>query len=481
MSRNTAGSSIKGWAWIAALPLTTAGVVLASSGQPGLIALIAVCTVLYLVFSLACVREPMLLAAGLLLMLAALPPLYLTDTDWPFYASFLLLPIAPAVFLLRSSDLRLPPDPVAKGLIAFLSATLASVPFAWWISGTEGGLASVSRWLLLGHTAVVYALIRGSGRPKATATERRMPLILLVGAVCAASYGIVDFLWPIPLSHPSAEQLIWLEGAVVRRGQGPFYESSSFASFCGFFLVVGAAALLRKRHRYLSVSRTVLSVFVCVLGLAALLAFSRSAWAAILTALLVVAVTGRISRRLSRVPGVLLALVTPLLILWAVSPELWDYLLDARLGRLSDLLVDPDTATSGRFGTWLQVLSIMRDEPQFLVFGVGYKTLSTTPVFGAGIVTDNGYLSLLLETGIVGLAGFAWLSTAILRVFFRVARSPERLPAFWAMTILAIWCGELVLLLAADAHTYWRNLTILSGLMALTLNMAERAEHGRTP
>jgi hypothetical protein len=35
------------------------------------------------------------------------------------------------------------------------------------------------------------------------------------------------------------------------------------------------------------------------------------------------------------------------------------------------------------------------------------------------------------------------------------------------------WCGELVQLMAVDAYTFWRNISILTALVALTMNRAE--------
>jgi O-antigen ligase len=330
-------------------------------------------------------------------------------------------------------------------------------------------MSSLSRWLLLAHMAPVYYLIRGFSHLQSARTERRIYSLLLGGAVIAAIYGIVDFLWPIPLPHPSADQFIWLEGVVLRRAQGPFYESSNFANFCGFFLVAAAVAFLARKERYLGVPRSALVAFISILTLAVLVAFSRSIWASILAALFVSFALSRFVR-IPRAVAVLCAALVPLCLVWMFSPGLWDYLVSARIGRLFQILEDPNSATSGRFDTWIRVLSIMRDEPQYLFFGVGYKTLTVTRLFHGEMVTDNGYLSLLLETGIAGLAGFLIFSGAILRVFFRLARSAFDRPAFWATVLFSIWCGELVLLLAADAYTYWRNMSVFVALMALTLN-----------
>ena len=122
--------------------------------------------------------------------------------------------------------------------------------FAFWLSGTSTGLNSLSRWLLLSHAAPVYFLIRGFAPGKAGGPERGIFRLLLLGSVLSAAYGIIDFVWPIPLAHPAADQFIWLEGAVVRRAQGVFYESSNFANFCGFFLTAASAAFLGAQRAF---------------------------------------------------------------------------------------------------------------------------------------------------------------------------------------------------------------------------------------
>lgn len=463
--------------WILpALFACATGAALALFGKPVEFVVVLAGATVYLLFGLASIRHPLLLVTVMLLCLEVFPPFYFKGLDeTPIYVSFFLIPILLAVVVVRFPDMRLAWDPVGKGLAAFLAGTALSIPFAFWLSGTSTGLSSLSRWLLLSHAGPMYYLIRGCYRLQSGRTERRLFGLLVVGAVVSAVYGIIDFLWPIPLPHPSADQFIWLEGAIVRRAQGPFYESSNFANFCGFFLIAASAAFLGRRERYLGIPRSVLMVFISILSLGVVVSFSRSTWASVLTALFAVLVLSRFVK-LPRGVAVLCAVLVPLCFVWMFSPALWDYLVNARLGRLFEILEDPNSATSGRFDTWVRVLSIMRDEPQFLFFGIGYKTLTVTRLFHGEIVTDNGYLSLLLESGIAGLAGFALFSRVIFKTFRRLSRSVHDLPAFWATVIFSIWCGELVQLLAADAYTYWRNLAIFVALMALTLNLAERAD-----
>lgn len=470
------------WAWfIAALLTCAAGGVLAVSGHPIVFVVASAAAATYFLFAIVSICEPLILATGLLLVLEVFPPFYFPQlNETPIYASFLFLPIVLAVVIMRFPDIRWEWDPLSRGLVMFLAGIAASIPFAFWLSGTSAGMNSLSRWLLLCHAVPAYFLIRGCGHEGSGGTERRIFRLLLLGAVVSAAYGIVDFVWPIPLVHPAADQFIWLEGAIVRRAQGVFYESSNFANFCGFFLTATAAAFLARRERFLGVPRSLLILCISILSLAVLVAFSRSTWASVLTALLAAVMLGRFVR-VPRGIAVLAAILVPLCLLWIFSPDLWDYFVSGRMGRLFEILDDPNSATSGRFDTWVRVISILKENPRYLLFGIGYKTLTVTRIFHGEIVTDNGYLSLLLETGLAGLTGFCLWSGAILKVFFRLAHSVHEVTAFWATVLFSIWCGELVQLLAADATTYWRNIAVFTALMALTLNLAERDEPSAEP
>ena len=468
------------WLTIAAALAVTAGVIGTLSDISGELIAGTIVLIVYVLLAMAAIREPLIFVAVFLLVLELFPPLYFTRSgETPVYISFFLLPIAVAIVLARFPDIHFSWDPMAKGLMAFLVGTGFSLPFAWWLSGSAVAMEGLSRWFLLSQAALVYYLIRGCARLEATRTEQRTFQILFLGAVLTAAYGVIDFVWPIPLSqHPPAEQFIWLNSTVLRRAQGVFYESSNFANLCGFFLVAATTSFLSRRERYLGVHRSLLSLFMSVLSLAILLTFSRSTWISVIIAV-VVSVLVSPFVRIGRGALVFLALAVPLIMLWSYSAELWNYLVSARVGRLIDIFSDPNVATSGRFDTWIRVLSIMREHPQYLIFGIGYKTLPVTRLFHGEIITDNGYLSLLLETGISGLAGLLIFSYSILKTFLRLARSADDRLAFWSAVLFSIWCGELVQLLAADAYTYWRNIIILAALIALTANLAERAERRR--
>jgi O-antigen ligase len=367
-------------------------------------------------------------------------------------------------------------DPVGRGILAFLLGIGLSLPYAFILSGDKIGSESLFRWLMLAQMALVYWIIRTSC--SAAMCARIIPW-LAFAAVVTAAYGIFDFFWPVPLSHPAADQFIWLESATLRRAQGVFYESCNFANLCGFFLLATAGAVLTGREHLVRIRRIYLLLFVVVLVLAVLFAFSRSAWGAVMLSLLVLVLMAR-KARLGRALLFSAALGIPLLLVGMWAPQIWQYLVTVRIKDFSRILIDPDSVSSGRLSVWVRVISILCDNPQYLLFGIGYKTLPFTRLFHGEIITDNGYLSLLLETGILGLGGFLVFSSSVLRTFLSLARSAREAAAFWSAVLFSFWCGECVQMLAADAQTYWRNLIVFTALMACTLNLSENepGDHG---
>lgn len=416
------------------------------------------------------IRNPMVFVFTFLAVLILLPPFFFRRTgENPVFVSTLLAPVGLALLVARWQSWSRRLDSIGKGLLTFLVGIGLSLPFAFVLSGDKIGWESLFRWLMLAQMGLVYWIIRTNCSGAACA--RIIPW-LIIAAVIAAAYGIFDFFWPVPIPHPSADQYIWSESAVIRRAQGVFYESCNFANFCGFFLLVTAGAVLTGRERLLRIRKIYLLLFVVVLALAVLFAFSRSAWCSVLLSLSVLILASR-RARIGRTLLFSAALGIPLLLVGLWTPEIWHYLVAARIGSFSQILIDPDSVSSGRLSVWARVVSILFDNPQYLVFGIGYKTLPFTRLFHGEIITDNGYLSLLLETGILGLVGFLAFSRSVLGTFLGLARSARGAAAFWSALLFSLWCGEIVQMLAADAHTYWRNLIVYTALMACTLNMSE--------
>src|SRR5499426_388573 len=162
------------WSTIAATVAVTAGVIGSLSDVSVELTAGTIALVVYVLFAIAAIREPLIFVVVFLLVLELFPPLYFTSSgETPIYISFFLLPIAVAIVLTRFPDIHFSWDPVAKGLMLFLMGTAFSLPFAWWLSGSAVAMEGLSRWFLLSQAALVYYLIRGCARPEATRTEQR--------------------------------------------------------------------------------------------------------------------------------------------------------------------------------------------------------------------------------------------------------------------------------------------------------------------
>ena len=126
---------------------------------------------------------------------------------------------------------------------------------------------------------------------------------------------------------------------------------------------------------------------------------------------------------------------------------------------------------SGRVASWRTLLDWIAANPVQALVGIGYKTLPYTEYLGAPIVADNMYLSLLVETGIAGLAALIWLNVAIVKAAARAARSTDLRRAFCGLWMLCFWWGEAVQMASGDLLTYWRVLPVYFFVLALALRV----------
>src|SRR5574337_259110 len=157
-------------------------VALLSAQPPILLAVVG--GVVYLALAAVSFRQPLVFVAAFLAALVILPPFFLDSFgETPLYVSNLLLPIGLGITVARFPDFKFALDPVARGLGMFLGGLALSLPFAFWFSGVSVGMESLSRWLLLAQTALIYLLIRGGASVEERRSERWMFRLLLGAAV----------------------------------------------------------------------------------------------------------------------------------------------------------------------------------------------------------------------------------------------------------------------------------------------------------
>jgi len=284
-------------------------------------------------------------------------------------------------------------------------------------------------------------------------------------AVASAAFAILDFYYQFPAPAGFGPQFIWLDAGVFRRAQGIFYEASTLGNFCAFFLVMVGVAMVKRIG-----SRVALLAGGAILMTALILSYSRSCLLNLGLALTVLLVLER--RRINLWPVALVvgatgAAVTAIMVrFFPTYAELYW----TRLSGSLDLALESNAhLLSGRLESWQTLLRFLAEHPWHALIGVGYKTLPYSSITGQPIVADNMYLSILVETGVFGLAALIVLNWAILRAGYRAARSADAERSFYGTWIFCFWAGQAVQMFSADLLTFWRVLPVYFWVLAMAV------------
>jgi len=359
---------------------------------------------------------------------------------------------------LRHWTRRLPVPALA--LAAFTAALLLSIVPAALYSGPNIAFGSLLRVGLF--SIAVYVFFYSLAGPEQTDAESlRFTRFLFICASVAALFACVDFYLQLPAPAGFEAQYVWLDEGVFRRAQGLFYEASTLGNFCAFFLTMIAVALLRPR-RESPCSRILLLAGGALFAAALIFSYSRASVLNVvvaLTSLLFLRSVGRVRIWKPLCIGILVSALSGFavnLALPSFSASYW-----ARIANSFQYFwYSPDGILSGRLNSWTSVANYLSNQPWHAIFGVGYKTLAYSDVTGAPLIVDNTWLSLLAETGIIGLTAFVFLNVSILRYSYRAARSARSASSFFGEWIFCFWIGEMVQMMSGDLVTYWRVLPL---------------------
>ncbi len=395
-----------------------------------------------------------------------LPPLPIKLGDSGPHIALLFAAAGLLIGLLRLSEWRFQIDALSGTILALLAIVLASIAMALLYSGLSIAAASLARVFLLGISAYVFLYVRdGPGRMEAAQGFRWIRLLFWAAALTAL-FACVDFYYQFPAPAGYEQQFIWVATGVFRRAQGIFYEASTLGNFCTFFLVMIAVALFRPR-RTRALSPLAMLAGGAALATALVLSYSRGSLINLAVALAVLFwfYRDRIRWRAVAIGAGLFA--AGIAVLAVISPVFSG----AYWGRVAVsfqfLSESPNTILSGRVQSWQTLLQFLGTNPWHALLGVGYKTLPYSDFIGATAVGDNTYLTLLAETGILGLAAVFALNAAILVHAYRAARSQDDLRSFCGTWMLCFWAGQAVQMFSADLLTYWRVLPVYFFVLAL--------------
>jgi O-antigen ligase len=386
-----------------------------------------------------------------------------------FFFCSLLLP--PLPFPVGNSGVHLAPLVALVGLVGgregritrygnlpflfvlFLAVLTISVGFAAAYSGWRIALGSLARVFLFGIGVYVFCYAKVSDPVK-------FARFLFWVGLTGAAFACVDFYFQLPALARYAPQFVWLKHSVLRRAQGVFYEASTLGNFCAFFLVmILVASFPPKGERLLS--RFALILGALVFSAALILTSSRASVVTVVVAGCIFIWLRRLKLRVVAIAVCACLGAAALAVrvaLPAVSANYW-----SRMTLSTEHFWSyPNEVLSGRLTNWQALADFIGQHPWHLVFGIGYKTIPYTSYIGTRLVADNTYLSLLVETGIIGLTVFVFLNLAILRTAYRAARSGS----FFGTWIFCFWCGEMVQMLSGDLITYWRVLPVYFWVLA---------------
>jgi hypothetical protein len=388
-----------------------------------------------------------------------LPPLPAPIGNSGPHPSLLIAAVGLFAGVLWLGEWSIPANALTGAFAALFTVLLASVAQAALHSGAEAAAGSLARVALFGISVYVFFYTAYlSDRPGG------MSYLYWI-AIAAALFACVDFYFQFPAPAGYGPQFVWLDSGVYRRAQGLFYEAGTLGNFCTFFLTMIAVALSRPRAEA-PVSRKALLAGGVVFFAALVLSYSRGSVLNLLVALAVLVWLNRARVRWTRViPAVAVFGGAAALVTWRIFPAFAEMYWLRLSGTTEFFFSATEGVLSGRVASWRTLVEWLAANPWQALLGIGYKTLPYSDYLGMPVVADNMYLSLLVETGVFGLAALLWLSGAILRAGYKARAS------FCGTWILCFWAGQMAQMLSADVLTFWRVLPIYFWVLALAVRV----------
>jgi O-antigen ligase len=471
--------TVERFSWRAAWPALAigAGAAALAAVRPWWIGFAAAGAIAALALGWYLLAAPRRWLAALFFALMLLPPLPLDLGDTGPHPAIAFAALGLLAGLLRPDMWRLRWGAVESSLAALLLALTASLGFAAAYSGTAVAAASAARVMLFGIGVYVFVAAAHGPARASDAEAMRATRFLFYGAMAAAAFGCIDFLYQLPAPAGFEPQFLWLASGVYRRAQGLFYESSTLGNFCSFFLVLAGVSLAMPRERRIAPLPVVLAGAALFFS-ALLLSFSRASVAACAISLGVLAALERRRWfRKSALAALAAVAVIAIFAFAAVAPEVAQGYWGRVKVALESFQDAPDQALSGRLETWTRLAGFIAEHPWRTMFGLGYKTLPYTEHLGAPVIADNMYLSLLVETGVLGLVALAALNISILAASWRALRQGS-VHGKW---LFCFWMGESIQMLTGDILTYWRVLPLYFWVLAQVVRERTDADSADRP
>jgi O-antigen ligase len=398
-----------------------------------------------------------------------LPPLPIALGDSGPHPCLVIAALGLLAGLIRLADWRVPTSGLSRSILILFFVLSFSVSLAAIYSGVPVAMGTLARVMLFGISVYIFFYVTSGPSAPGQSRSLRMTRVLFLAGAASAAFACIDFYFQFPAPAGFGPQYVWLDSGVYRRAQGIFYEASTLGNFCAFFLVMIAVALIRPKKDS-PVARPVLLAGAAVFSAALVLSFSRASLLNVSIALATLLWLHRSRFRFRRFALVFLLAV-------AAGSALTYYLLPAftqlYVNRLSAsatyLFSSTEGVLSGRLSSWNALADFLRENPSYALLGIGYKTLPYSNFIGQVVVGDNMYLTMLVETGVIGLAALLALNATILRTAYRAARDASPQASFFGTWIFCFWMGQMFQMLSGDLLTYWRVLPFYFWALAVAV------------
>jgi O-antigen ligase len=343
-------------------------------------------------------------------------------------------------------------------LAAFMIAALLSLSM---IDEKRIALDCTVRWVRLASIVVTFYF--GLFMPVSGRQLNRVFVAYGIAGLLAIAIGVL--LYQLQIEIRDSQQKLWIDGGFQVRAGGLIGNSGAFGHLAATWCVtcIGALCILgRSRYRFVLAAAVLMVTLYTVY-----IASSRATMFHLVTALTAFALLVRMPLAwrkqlltLALVGGLALTLLVCLSQVMARPSAETSNVVASNLERFIPGWNGGDISefTSSRTDNWPEYVAMMSKS---WLIGTGYKT----GVRMHEDSPDNSYLSVMLETGMLG---FSCMSLFVISVLHRLATLYLRGDQY-AAVMIPVCIGQLTHCLTSDIYTFWITMPVVYLLLGFVI------------
>lgn len=354
------------------------------------------------------------------------------------------------IWMKNYNEGKLPFNKLLIPIITYILCMLLSLLFIYF-NNREFFLISFFKVVRFGETLfpVVYMLIlvKKISKDDILAFFK----VFIISSFLTVVLGITFFLIQL---EPEVPQKVWIGSNIYYRASGIFQEANHFGAFLAFSTAINLyLILIIKRFSFFYKILVFVNLPLTIITL--VLTFSKGSWLSLVVALLLIYGFNRRIKIKTKISWLIILSVIVVL-MKNLFPNIFEYVVSEKIfNTLSLATQDLNTASSGRISNWQKILSYYLDSP---VVGIGYKNT----INFIGVPPDNNYISVMVETGVIGLLAFLALNFTFYYIAFKTYRYSNKLDGEinqLSMFVIFVLVSLNLQMFTVDLFTYWRLLS----------------------